>query len=334
MDLRYERRIGELIAEHPEWSGGMIADAIRKEDKNAPGRSAVYEAYRRIKLGMGNTKGTVSSQQAKEWQAEIKALRRTIEQVAADETRHYEIPCGDGIKFGLIGDSQIGSLYSRLDALGVFYQYLADIGVKDVLHAGDVLDGHRVYKGHEWELRDRGWDEQIDRLQNNYAYHKSITTHFITGNHDASFRKSIGIDVGAGIVKARPDFKLIGRDSGCVTLTSTAGHKWKVMLTHPDGGTAYAISYKLQKTINSLSGGTKPNMIAMGHYHKAEMLPQYRNVVGVQVGCFQSQTPFMRRKPTPAHVGGWLMEVMPSDTQESLCSGVRGQFMSFYEPEI
>ena len=66
--------------------------------------------------------------------------------------------------------------------------------------------------------------------------------------------------------------------------------------------------------------------------HKAEWLPCYRNVQGFQVGCFQSQTPFMTRKPTPAHVGGWIIEVVMGPRQD-LVSRVKAEFVSFYESE-
>ena len=41
------------------------------------------------------------------------------------------------VRFGLIGDTQIGSLYQRLDALEKFYAHCADEGVETILHAGD-----------------------------------------------------------------------------------------------------------------------------------------------------------------------------------------------------
>jgi len=68
--------------------------------------------------------------------------------------------------------------------------------------------------------------------------------------------------------------------------------------------TSYAVSYRMQKMIESIAGGRKPDMLASGHYHKAETLPSYRNVFGVDVGCFEDQTPFMASRASAAHVGG------------------------------
>lgn len=77
-------------------------------------------------------------------------------------------------------------------------------------------------------------------------------------------------------------------------------------LLHPSGGTAYAISYKSQKWATSLSGGNKPHIAGIGHYHKIEQL-FYRNIHIFQSGTFEEQTPFMSRKQLAAHVGGWIL---------------------------
>jgi len=77
-------------------------------------------------------------------------------------------------------------------------------------------------------------------------------------------------------------------------------------LWHPGGGTAYAISYHPQKWAESLSGGEKPHICGIGHYHKAEQL-FYRNIHIFQTGTFEEQTPFMRRKKLAAMLGGWIL---------------------------
>jgi hypothetical protein len=79
-------------------------------------------------------------------------------------------------------------------------------------------------------------------------------------------------------------------------------------LHHPGVGTAYALSYKVQKMIEAMSGGEKPNLLAVGHYHKQEYL-FYRNVHAIQTGCLQAQTPFLRGKGISVAVGGWIVEL-------------------------
>ena len=72
-------------------------------------------------------------------------------------------------------------------------------------------------------------------------------------------------------------------------------------------------SYRMQKIIESLEGGTKPDLLAAGHFHKMDLLPSYRNVLGIQTGTMQDQTPFMVRKGLAANVGGWIIRIEPGD---------------------
>lgn len=64
--------------------------------------------------------------------------------------------------------------------------------------------------------------------------------------------------------------------------------------------------------IDAMSGGEKPNILAIGHYHKAEYL-FYRNVHCIQAGTFCAQTPFMRGKGLAANMGGWIVEITVND---------------------
>jgi len=255
----------------------------------------------------------------------------------ARRQRPYEVPTkspDNTIRFGLIGDTHIGSLYQRVDALEAFYRHCEREGISDVLHAGDVVSGWRVYRGQEFELHPNGrsWPEQRDMFANLAPKIKGITTHFITGNHDASFKKLIGLVAGPDLEQARSDWKFVGQDIGTVTFKARGGLAYRVMLYHPGVGTAYALSYRMQKFIESLSGGQKPDMVASGHYHKAEALPAYRNVYGIDVGCFESQTPFMASRASAAHIGGWIVEVVLSD-RKKLTSRIRTEWIGFFEEQ-
>ena len=264
----------------------------------------------------------------------VKELEETISRISSLR-RTYQIPQlkkGHELVFGVIGDTQIGSLYQRLDAADSLYDIFANEGVTDVFHTGDVLEGHRVYKGQEFELCAAGWEKQSTMFRDNFPKRKNITTHFITGNHDASFKSSCGIPVGESLEAMRPDCHYMGADSATIELTTESGRTFKVMLVHPNGGTAYAISYKMQKMIEALSGGTKPDMLAEGHFHKADLMPAYRNVCGVQSGCLQDQTPFMKRGGLAAHVGGWLFRVTVG-TPNGLANRIRAEWFGFFEPE-
>ncbi len=208
------------------------------------------------------------------------------------------------IRFGLMGDTQIGSKYTQLTLLHRFYDLCEHEGITSVYHTGDITDGLKMRPGHEYELYEVSADEMLEDVVKNYPKRDGITTHFITGNHDASIYKHVGYDIGKAIELERKDLVYLGRDCSVVDLTPNC----TLELRHPWDGTAYALSYKIQKMIEAMESDSKPNILAVGHYHKAEYL-FYRNVHAFQTGCFQSQTPFTRGKGISIHIGGWLVTI-------------------------
>ena len=227
------------------------------------------------------------------------------------------------LKFAIIGDTQLGSKYAQISHLKSFYELCASEGIKDVYHTGDVTDGLKMRSGHEYELYKTSADDMVQDVIENYPRIEGITTHFITGNHDASIYKQVGYDIGNTITEKRPDMKYLGRDCALIFLTPNC----KLELRHPWDGTAYALSYKPQKMIEAMESDSKPNILAIGHYHKAEYL-FYRNVHCLQTGCFQGQTPYTRGKGISVHMGGWIVtiHVDKNGTITRFCS----EFIPYY----
>ena len=227
------------------------------------------------------------------------------------------------IYFGLIGDTQFGSKYAQISYLQDFYKLCADNGITDIYHTGDITDGLKMRPGHEYELYAVSADEMRDDVVKNYPKIDGITTHFITGNHDASLYKHIGYDIGQAIANNRSDMHYLGRDCAVVNITPNC----TLELRHPWDGTAYAISYKPQKMIEAMESDSKPNILAIGHYHKAEYI-FYRNVHCFQTGCFQGQTPFTRGKGISVHLGGWIITVTVD--KDGYIKSIAPIFIPFY----
>lgn len=227
------------------------------------------------------------------------------------------------IRFGVIADTHLGSLYDNIDFLNLAYDVYEREGIMTVYHCGDFVEGENMYRTQVYEIRVHGADAQIEYAVNEYPYRKSITTKAIGGNHDASFG---GMSIVRHIAKERPDIRYLADDYADIELNSDAG-KATMRLIHPSGGTAYAISYKAQKGIESLTGGEKPHIMASGHFHKSLYMPGYRNVEYFEAGCIQKQTPYMRRKQTPAMVGFWIVELVLNEDGIARC---KGEFIPWY----
>ena len=242
---------------------------------------------------------------------EVIELRRKVEELSRllhTPPLHLE---GYDFRFGAIADTHLGSLYADLGLLDFAYDVFKSEGITTVLHAGDMLDGEKMYRGHDYEIAVHGADRQIAHCVDRYPVRDGITTYFIEGNHDRSFWKRGGTSIGGKISSLRPDLIFLGYQEADISIgdpNPDSKRKAIVRLFHGEDGTAYAISYKPQKYISELPGGTKPDILLMGHYHKAELL-FYRGVVCVQVGCMQRQTPFMRGRRISAAVGFWIIDV-------------------------
>ena len=79
-------------------------------------------------------------------------------------------------------------------------------------------------------------------------------------------------------------------------------------LLHPDGAAAYAISYNLQKLVESFEGGRKPHVLVVGHWHQMAYI-HVRNVHAFYPGCFQAQTEFERRRGLQPQIGALLLDI-------------------------
>lgn len=227
------------------------------------------------------------------------------------------------IRFALMGDTQFGSKYAQLTHLHKFYDICQSEGITAVYHTGDITDGLKMRPGHEYELYDSSADGQREDVVKNYPKRPGITTYFITGNHDASLYKHVGYDIGAAIAKDRPDMVYLGRDCAVVNLTPNC----TLELRHPWDGTAYALSYKIQKMIEAMESDSKPNILAVGHYHKQGHF-MYRNVHAIMTGCFQGQTPFTRGKGISVTLGGYIVTIKVDEN--GTIQRISPEFIPFY----
>jgi predicted phosphodiesterase len=228
------------------------------------------------------------------------------------------------IRFGLIGDTHINSKYTQLTHLHKLYDLYKEEGINAVYHAGDIDDGEQMRSGHQYECYTQGADDHVSEIVKVFPERDGIKTFFITGNHDASIIKRCGYDIGYPIANRRSDMIYLGQSSAVVNLTPNC----TIELRHPIDGTTYAFSYKPQKLIESISGGEKPNILAIGHYHKAEYI-FYRNVHCFQTGTLCAQTPWMKGKQIAAHMGGWIVEVGVDD--EGTITRIKQEFIPFYK---
>jgi len=176
---------------------------------------------------------------------------------------------------------------------------IAREGITTVYHPGDLVDGLGVYRTQNTEVLLHTYEDQIDHAEAVYPRHDGVTTYIISGNHDleGDFGKA-GADPVQAVANRRPDIEYLGRYSARVELPNGA----EIHLLHPQGGGAYATSYRPQKIVEAYEGGDKPAILLVGHYHRVGYFPT-RGVHTLLAGTFQGPTTFSTRKAMGA--AGW-----------------------------
>ena len=224
---------------------------------------------------------------------------------------------------GIVADTHLCSTHEKLNELHTFYAIMKKEGIDTVFHAGDVIAGWGIYRGQENEVHTFGANNQAQYAVDNYPKVDGITTYFCTGNHDLSWWKTAGIDVGELIAAQRPDMIYLGQYKGDVKIN---GIKFRIM--HPDGGGAYALSYRAQKISEQIPSGDKPKVLIFGHWHTAHYF-FYRNMHIFNAGCFESQTSFLLRKGINPIIGGWTVEIRVAKDKRKTILSLRPCFIPF-----
>lgn len=226
-------------------------------------------------------------------------------------------------KFAVVSCTHLGSNHQQLTALGCFYKLVAQKGINTVLHAGDLVDGEKMYRGQEYETFRHGVDAQVTYAVNEYPHVPGVKTIAISGNHDLSFQANAGSNVVQAIARQRSDIVYAGDVLAFINIG-----KIKVALMHGEGGVPYARSYKMQKIVEQLASENKPHFLLLGHYHVSALVPGYRNVESVQLACFQSQNTYLARKGLMHAISGLIVTFQ--EDKKGLAS-VSYEWIPFYE---
>jgi hypothetical protein len=242
---------------------------------------------------------------------------------------------GKQIRIGLTADNHLCSKYYRADVLNALYDIWAEQGITEVYQCGNMIDGEFRFNKHDLCVPP-GVEQQVDFFIKNWPKREGITTRFVCGDdHEGWYTQAVGADVGKMIMRAaeqegRDDLDYLGYMEHDVIFEAKGG-KCKMRVIHAGGGTAYALSYSVQKIVESYQGGEKPNILLVGHFHKAEY-SYPREVHVVQAGCTQDQTPFMRKKRLQAMVGGWTISF--TIDSNGIVHDFMPQFHAFYDRQF
>lgn len=138
-----------------------------------------------------------------------------------------------------------------------------------------------------------------------------------TGNCWYKNKGDMGADIVDDICKGIPGSKYLGINEGSVFINGVELRLW-----HGEDTGSYSTSYRLQKLVESLTGGSKPGAMFCGHTHKQGYFFE-RNVHMVSTGAIQSQSAWMRYKRLAAHTGFHIIKM-----------GVANKEILWFEPRF
>ena len=210
---------------------------------------------------------------------------------------------GDRTRIGVMGDVHFGSKYCLYELVDIAFREFEKEGCDIVCQVGDLTEGMSNRPGHVYELDRIGYHEQ-KKVAIEYMSRCPAPLYIIDGNHDRWFIKSNGALIVKDICDAIDHAEFLGHDEGNLSLGGNA----TLRMWHGEDGSSYAVSYRIQKIIESLTGGQKPNVMLFGHVHKSMYLFD-RHIHCYSAGAFQRQTAWMRGKRLSSHTGFWIVDV-------------------------
>ena len=213
----------------------------------------------------------------------------------------------------VISDTHIGSSYSPYEWHDLAATVAHEEKCECVLHCGDLTEGMKIKRigTQMYELSDLGFEAQRDRAIEMMGKYK-LPIYAISGNHDGFFKEYAGADIVKAVSDQVRDMVYLGYDAGEIEVDGAVIRLW-----HGGDGNSYALSYRLQKVIEAMTGGTKPAILLAGHVHKFCYIFE-RNVHAISCPCMQSQTEWMRGKKLAAHTGFLVLDF--DVTQKSICN--------------
>jgi len=241
--------------------------------------------------------------------------RIILSNVIASEGSTVNVPLEDTeIIFGVASDLHFGSKECQITHLKEFAEICRKKGVKYMFVPGDVCAGYNVYPGQQFEVYALSAEEQEESVILNLP--KGFEYYVIGGNHDYSFiKRGGGHNPMLSIEAQRPDFHYIGFDDADVPILPGVDMK----MLHPSGGVPYSYSYRLQKNVEQIAYSElakisrnvkdKPSIrfLLSGHLH-IQLQSLFGTILGMQCGCFEGQTSYLKRKGLYPTVGGYIVQ--------------------------
>ena len=208
----------------------------------------------------------------------------------------------DGVKLGLVSCTHYGSKWQQPSNLKAFLEICQREKVAALVHHGDLVDGNGMFKAQWQEQFATGADDQEDAA---VFWHPraEVPQYVVGGNHDYSWVSHSGLNIVKRICARRPD--LLYQGLNAIRFTVNGQVVYEVL--HFRGGTAYALSYRMQRLSEALGRKDFPQILGIGGQHQVAILPSYQDICVLLLGAFQGRTPYLASKGLWPSIGGLIL---------------------------
>lgn len=216
-----------------------------------------------------------------------------------------------GLRLGIVSDTHYGSPTTDIGAIRAAYRHFADQGIKNVLHAGNVLAGKSDKRYRQADRLTEDLEEQIELLKSQYPKVSGITTHFILGHADTTFEDE-HINPGNEIHDARGDFNYLGVVETDLVFNPEGKKPFTIRLYNERPYYTYGVSYQPQKKLEAMAGGDKPGIWLVSGSQQFWQ-SRYQEVEAFKLPGLQHQTLKMRDRAYSCNVGFMVLSVVPEE---------------------
>ena len=203
----------------------------------------------------------------------------------------YKITCdvNETKKIAVISDIRAGSKCEQFRIINDMFVNFQKQGVTDVFVLGNLIEGKytgKTFQKFGKSLITNDGIAQTEHFIDSFPHIDGITIHIITGNLDHSFPKQL--NVGEYIASKRDDIVYLGPKSCNVMFNNVSIHMEQVK-----DGSAYTISYPIQKYVRSMSNSEKYDVLMLSGEMNYQYFPELNGMQVFSIPSCVSRTPLM-----------------------------------------
>jgi len=196
-----------------------------------------------------------------------------------------------------------------------FKQLVEDVkkyNIKDVLVAGDVIQGKGVHAREALDLLVMNIDDQVDlAVQYLSMFPKDVTIHLTHGGHEEHLMGSVRVGYNAlRHIASRVDNCIYYGYGARLSLNN----KYSLIMMHTSGGLPYATSYKAERIDDSLV--ERADVSVFGHRHQLFTIAKPPGRLLIEGGTLQRENSFITWKGGTAQIGWSILKEYNSEMSD------------------